>query len=276
MARAHPFKNCASVEEYLGDTQPVFTEVLAVRTFQRLCGERRTKNEQGETSTLDFFYESCVVSALRDVGPALRGSVAITGVCMLLFGVWRDEFLFLPSTLWRESFAMQPGNVTVSVCLFTWLLDAGLTALAFGLLNFGRGDFRLSIYSTRAEREPSPSLWFCDLRGSAFRPLRFVYYFLIFLALFVFQGFVLHTLLAQIFVRRNHYYAILLGVLAVFAGITGLADLCSIGSPWGVGESSRRASQLLSLRGVVFAPLVVWWTLCAVVASWPPSFCEEC
>ena len=58
--------------------------------------------------------------------------------------------------------------------------------------------------------------------------------------------------------------------------ISALGDLCSIGSPWGIQELSHLASILLSFRGLLLVPITVIWSIAAIVASFPPSYCETC
>ena len=86
----------------------------------------------------------------------------------------------------------------------------------------------------------------------------------------------MHTILAHMYNRKNVSFAVLLGLLALMAGLSTMDDLTRIGSPWGIQESSPWASRLLSLRGCWIFPVSVVWLAAAVAASFPPSWCADC
>jgi hypothetical protein len=249
-------------------------ELLAVRLFELLNGGGDPgKDGEGNTSTLNWRHESCLVSFLRDTAPGFRASLTLVGVYMLVLELWFDKFIFFKHAAYIDRWSMQPGNAVVTLFLLLWVFDIALVQLCFYLLNVGRGDLRLSVYSTKAERERERDQLWCM---RALRRTAWVLYAVFFGATFVLQSFVAHTILAQVYVRQNVYYTALLGVTVGITLLTGLSDLCAIGTPWGVGESSRAASALLSFRAIVSVPLVAWWAVTTVFASYPPSFCEEC
>ena len=86
----------------------------------------------------------------------------------------------------------------------------------------------------------------------------------------------MHTILAHMYNRKNVWFAVLLGFLALMAGLSTMDDLTQIGSPWGIQEASPWASRLLSLRGCWIFPVAVVWLAAAVAASFPPSWCADC
>jgi len=271
--RVVAYKNRGEIEEFMGDTQPYLVEVLAVRIFLLLQGNRWTTNEKGNITRIDWTYESCPVTWLRDCGPALRASLLLVGIYMLILEFFFDLRIFFNHEVHIDGWSMIPANITVNTALVLWVFDIGMTCLGFCYLNAGRGDLRLTVYSTKAElRKRLDPLYCMRVIGT----IAWLVYAVLFFAIFVLCAFVMHTVFAQVYFRQNYYFAALLGVLTLTSVLTGLADIVSVGSPWGIGESSRDASALLSFRAIVVVPLVTWFTICSVFASWPPSFCEEC
>ena len=76
--------------------------------------------------------------------------------------------------------------------------------------------------------------------------------------------------------RQHDARAVLLCAQTAMLLVSSLGDACSIGSPWGIQQSSRVASILLSFRSIVLMPVTVIWTIAAIVASFPPSECVTC
>ena len=270
--RVVEFKNRGQIEEFMGDTQPYLAEVLAVRIFLFLQGERFPRN--GETNTtLDWTHEGCAVTWIRDCGPGLRTSTTVVGLYMLVLQYFFDVHLFFKYDTYIEGFSMLPANITIGTTLFLWSFDICFSSLGFFLLNAARGDLRLSVYSTKAIRNTMEDGNACVRLVQA---VAWVWYAVLFAFVFVLGTFTMHTIIVQMYVRENIFFAMLFGLLTLTTLVTALADICAVGSPWGLGASSREASQLLSFRAVVVVPILVWFSICTVFASFPPSFCEEC
>ena len=78
----------------------------------------------------------------------------------------------------------------------------------------------------------------------------------------------------------NHTLRVWFAGLLVFQCVMlvagALGDAIDTGSPWGIQEASRIASVLLGLRLRVLVPVTVIFSVAAIFASWPPSYCAEC
>ena len=83
-------------------------------------------------------------------------------------------------------------------------------------------------------------------------------------------------MLSHIYVKKNVYFAWLLGIKLAMLLMASVDNLTNIGSPWGIQECSKTASVLLSSRALFLVSLTVLWSIAAVEASFPPSCCREC
>tara|TARA_B100000768_G_C11248625_1_gene362981 strand:+ start:300 stop:1100 length:801 start_codon:yes stop_codon:yes gene_type:complete len=255
------YANRASIEKYLGNTQPFLVEILAVRIWQMLNGD----------VSLDWGYQSCSVATLRSIAPGLRVSYVLTGIYIFFLSFFvLEEPLLLKYDLVSPQPTMRFGNVTVAFAMFLWSLD--FATLCYGWLLVARTD-GLQLFGScclcfsppvKRERKNSTNACTDVVLGATF--------FLFFLV----NTLATHTILAHVYSARNVWFAALLGLQTVMVLLASLGDLCSIGSPWGIGARSHMASILLSFRGLFLVPLTVIWSISSIVAAFPPSYCETC
>ena len=242
-----------TMEQYTNVYEPFLVEVMAVRTWQCLNG----------CVSLDWTYENCVVYTIRVVAPAFRISYFLTGVYLIILNYfvlsWPVIFRY---NLFLEQGSMKAGNVTLNVCMLLWALDFTFLAAACAYA-----------YSS-SKRE-----WWWGWALIGYRPhhtLLMIIYWLVFGIVAVVNIISTHTALSHIWHVRNVWFAALLGLQCVMLVVSTLGDAVYIGSPWGVQHSSRLASVLLGLRLRALMPLTVIFTVAAVFASWPPSYCLQC
>lgn len=261
---APQYQNRGKIEDFLGNTQPFLVEVLAVRVMQVLNGG----------VSLDWSYQNCTLATVRSLAPGFRFAYLLTGVYLLLLSTfWLETPLFFRYDLMHSEPSMQFGNTTVGVCMFLWTLDFSILGLGWLLVarasvhrfNDIFGCFPCFAMPTNESNNKHRANLIVDIVCSAF-----------FLCVFALGSLTTHTILAHIYAARNVWFAALLGVQALMLVISSLGDLCSIGSPWGLQHYSHLASILLSFRGLVLVPMTLIWSVAAVVASFPPSFCSTC
>lgn len=265
------YKNHGRIEEYLGDTQPYWVECVAVRCAQWLNG----------SASLDWAYENWIVALVRETGPGFRAGYFLTAVYIVIVSSFVLETpLLLQYDLHHPQEDMRFGNVTLVVAFYLWTLDFGLLTLShYFVRHYGtpsrpgeNGEctpfFRVPTRQLREVREKQPDTAYrATVRGA----------FAVFFTLhFVLGVFATHTILSHMFVKRNVYFAWLLGIKVVMVVMASVDDLTCIGSPWGIQECSKTASVLLSFRALFLVPLTVIWSAAAVAASFPPSYCREC
>lgn len=263
------YQNRGKIEQYLGDTQPFLVEILAVRVMQVLNGH----------VSLDWTYQNCTLATVRSLSPGFRWAYVLTGIYMVLLSLfWLDTPLYFRYDLVHDESTMIFGNTTLGVCMFLWCLDYAV--LAIGWLLVTRA-------GVRDRQGPNGLAWCCCCfmmptegregerlhRANAIVDAVCAVFFL---TVFALGSLTTHTILGHIYAARNVWFAVLLGVQAFMLFISALGDLCSVGSPWGIQEHSHLASILLSFRGLLLVPLTVIWSIAAIVASFPPSYCETC
>jgi hypothetical protein len=263
------YQNRGKIEQYLGDTQPFLVEILAVRVMQVLNGH----------VSLDWTYQNCTLATVRSLSPGFRWAYLLTGVYMVLLSVfWLETPLFFRHDLVHDESTMIFGNTTLGVCMFLWSLDYAVLAMGWLLVaragaHDGQGPnglswccvcFAMPTTGRGGDRQHERNLIVDVVCG------------IFFIIVFALGALTTHTILGHIYAARNVWFAALLGVQALMLFISALGDLCSIGSPWGIQEHSQLASILLSFRGLLLVPLTVIWSIAAVIASFPPSYCETC
>ena len=261
------YKNNGRIEEYLGDTQPYFVEVIAVRFSQWLNG----------SLSLDWSYENWITSLVRETGPGFRVGFIFTAAYIVLFStLFLDTPLLFQYDIHHPNSDMRFGDVTLIVTFYLWTLDFGLLTLSYYLVrHYGtpaqNGEctpfFRVSTRQLREHRAREPKFYTYLVRAL---------FAILFIVHFALGTISLHTILSHMYVKRNVYFAILLCIKMFMAVMASTDDLTNIGSPWGIQESSKTASALLSFRGLFLVPLTVIWSVASIAASFPPSYCEEC
>ena len=240
------YKNHGHIEEYLGDTQPHWVEVVAVRFWQWINGCR----------SLDWTYENWIVALVRETGPGFRlGFFCSAFYIVVVTSIVLETPLVFEFDVHHLASDMRFGNVTVAVAFYLWTLDFGIVALSYYLCRHYGSPARPG-----AHGECTP-----------FFRVAVVFSLYFFLAVFS-----IHTVLSHMYIRRNTEFAWLLVILLVTTFFSSVDDLTQIGSPWGIQEASKTASVLLSFRGLFLVPLTIVWSVAAIVASFPPSSCVEC
>lgn len=265
------YKNHGRIEEYLGDTQPYSVEVSAVRVAQWL----------NDCATLDWGYESTITTILRETGPGFRLGFFFTSVYIVIISTLTLETpLLFQYDIHHPQDDMRFGNVTLVVAFYLWTLDFGILAFSYYLVrHYGtpsrpgeNGEctpfFRVPTRQLRETREQTPDTCYVVLMRAVFA--------VFFTAHFALATLSMHTILSHMYVKQNVFFAWLLGIKAVMAFMASVDDLTHIGSPWGIQECSKTASALLSFRGMFLIPLTIIWSIAAVAASFPPSYCKEC
>ena len=253
-ARTQKYQNTPNaMEKYTNVYEPFLVEVMAVRTWQCLNG----------CTSLDWTHENCLVYTIRVLAPAFRISYLLTGIYLIIinhfFLSWPVIFRY---NLFLEQGSMKPGNVTLNVCMILWALDFAFLAVA------------CAYAWSNAKRD-----WWWGWSLIGFRPhdtlLLLIY--ILFFTLFAVVGIIsTHTALSHMWHVRNVWFAALLGLQCVMLVVSSLGDAVEIGSPWGTQHTSRISSVLLSLRLRVLVPVTVIFSIAAVFASWPPSYCLQC
>lgn len=263
------YKNRGSLAEYLGDSQPLLLEKVAVRVVQTLNG----------CLSLDWEYENSILILIRETGLGFRLSYFVTNVSVVLSTLYLDVPLLGQHKLDRAGRDFLFGDFAVNVCFFFFCVDAAVLALAYFLIRWegcharpGQvGEcvpfYRLPMRQLREFRSAPVTSYTWLMRW-----IFFVYYVCYFLAAVL----SLHTVLSHMYVASNGWFALLLLLINVSVVMTALFDLSLIGSPWGVQEASRTASWLVCLRGIVLVPLTVIWSATSVVAAFPPAYCVRC
>lgn len=233
--------------------EPWLVEVMAVRAWQCLNGH----------TSLDWNHENCAVGTIRTTAPALRLSYFLTGLYLLALSWFvLDNPIVFRYDLFAASDDKQAGDVTVGVCFFLWALDFFSLAVAYFLV-----------------RLESKGGWLCFSAVTGYRPRKCtvaIPYGLFFFLVAAVGIISTHTILAHIWQKKNPWFVALLLIQCVMVVIGALGDMVDTGSPWGIQEASRIASTLLGFRGFVIVPMTVIWSLAAIAASFPPSWCETC
>ena len=258
------YRNRGNIEEFLGNAQPFLVEVLAVRVMQALNGH----------ASLDWTYQNCTLATVRSVSPGMRWAYILTGLYIVLLSFfWLDTPLLFRYGLVSDESTMRFGNSTLAVCMFLWSLDYAILCLGWYLVSRvgTRGAnilercclcFTVTSEGGRHRR-----------RASGVVSLLFAVFFLL---VFAIGCFATHTILGHIYNAQNVWFVYLLAVQGLMLLVSSLGDLANVGTPWGIQESSRVASILLSFRGLLLVPLTLIWSIASVIASFPPSHCVEC
>jgi hypothetical protein len=248
------YTNKASrIEKNTGTEEPYLVELMAVRTWQCLNG----------CVSLDWNYENCLVGTIRTVAPAFRLAYFLTGVYLIIQSLF---FLEWPLVFRYDTFTSNrgrsPGNFTMNICMMLWALDFVFLAAAYHYVRLN-----------------SKGGWECFSSVTGYRPARWVagaLYALFFIAAAIIGIISTHTILSHMWHTRNVWFAGLLVFQCVMLVAGALGDAIDTGSPWGIQEASRVASVLLGLRLRVLVPVTVIFSVAAIFASWPPSYCAEC
>lgn len=258
------YKNSGSLAEFLGNEQPLFLEVVAVRLWQTLNG----------CETLDWRYENSILVLIRELGLGLRWGFFLSNASILISSFYLEEPIVGQFNLSKSNYGYQFGNLTIVICWLLWCFCAALIALAYLLIGIEgtrakiESDwacapfYRVPTRQLREYRQDKPMT--CYIGTSNF--LLTVYYVLYFCAACVAS----HTVLSHMYSQQNQWFAALLIVNVVLLLLTSLFDLSLIGSPWGVQEASRTASLLVCVRGLIFVPMTAIWSAAAIYAAFPP------
>ena len=263
------YRNRGRLDEYLGDTQPHYFEVLAVRVTGWLNGRQ----------SLDWSYETCIVATVRELGPGLRLANFLTAFyVVVLASTVLDVPLVGQHVILRHDRDATFGNVTMNIAFCIWVLAHALLSIGFWLIRYGNRAMSAADDCTPFYRLPVRKLW--EERsthpGTLYESLSNAIMFAFYLIYFVLASLCTHTIMAHLYVERNPWFAALLLLQAVMVGVAGLDDLSQIGSPFGIQEASKTASIVLCARGLIVVPLVLIWSVGAVYAAFPPWECVEC
>tara|TARA_B100000780_G_C21066131_1_gene428698 strand:- start:129 stop:1070 length:942 start_codon:yes stop_codon:yes gene_type:complete len=257
------YKNRGNIEDFLGNTQPFLVEVLAVRIMQTLNGN----------VSLDWAYQNCTLATVRSLAPGFRWAYILTGIYIALLSLfWLETPLLFRYDLVSPQPTMRFGNTTLGVCMFLWCLDYAILSTGWYLV-------------ARVGSEGSNVLDRCCLCFSTTTEdkdkqktnvLISMVYALFFFAVFVIGCLATHTILGHVYSAKNVWFVYLLAAQAFMLFVSSLGDLCNVGSPWGIQQSSHIASIILSFRGLFLMPLTIIWSIASVIASFPPSYCATC
>ena len=265
------YENHSTLDKYLGDKAPFWLEVVAVRVAQWFNG----------CYSLDWCHENWVTTAVRETAPGFRIGCFFTYLTIVVFSsYYLDEPLLLQRELNREGFDMSSANLTLRVTFWLWSWDQALLCLAYCLCRWHGtpprpGDdgeltpfYRITTRRLREHRK--------DVAITGYQAFMFVCSGIFYASYFVLAGLSFHTVLSQMYVPKNGWFAAMLVMLMVISLLASMDDLSQIGSPWGIQESSKVASFLISLRALFVHPIVLWWSVCSILATFPPSVCKTC
>lgn len=272
------YENCSrDVSRYLGTTQPSFSEVCAVRFALWLNGNL----------SMDWTYESCTTTIVRELGPGLRFGYLITSLYIVIIStLYSSNPLIFQYSLTHAETDMRFGNFTVAIAFYIWALDLAIVAVAQFLSrrSTAMSDdpciahftpfHRPMMYYLREERPALASRQ--TQRAKCFQNASIAVISGVYLAFYILGVLSMHTILAHMYNRKNVWFAALLGLTALMDCVSTADDLTQIGSPWGVQEASPWASRLLAIRGCWIFPVSIVWLAAAVAASFPPSYCIDC
>ena len=266
------------LKDFLGDSQPSGAEAAAVAFHMWINGCR----------SFDWCYESGIVTFVREVGPGFRFASFLTSFYVVIIAtLYAERPLLIEFDIHSPSTDMRFGDFTVCVAFYLWGIDLAIVALSYALCRIqgtraqprpvSAGDitpfFRVVTYELREERE-------AERRKNGGRsPWQMLVLFctcLFYLTFYVLGVLCMHTILSHMYMRRNVWFAVLLGLVVLMGAISSIDDLTHIGSPWGIQECSKSASMMLSIRGCWLYWITVIWTAAAVAASFPPSQCVDC
>ena len=272
------YRNCGSnVSEYLGDTQPAFFELCAVE-FQRWIGN----------PSLDWTYESCFTTFLRETGPGFRFAQFLTSLYIVVAStIYLDRPLIFVYNLEHPNTDMRLGNFVVNLAFYLWCLDLLIVSFSYFLCRVygtrpycsNAGEltpfFRIATYQLREERE-AEQFRAAGNGQTAWQFFVTTTFFFFYLAYFILGAIAMHTVLGHVFIAKNVWFAVLLGIISLMAAISSMDDLTQIGSPWGIQECNKLASVLLSCRSIWILPPNLLLFIAATMASFPPSWCRDC
>ena len=272
------YENCSrDVSRYLGTTQPTYSEVCAVSFSTWLNGSR----------SLDWTYESGVTTLVRELGPGLRFAHLLTSLYIVVIATFflGRPLLFEFDIVHKES-DMRFGNFTIAVAFYLWAFDLAIVAIAHLLSRRGSSMsddnvvalltpfYRPMVYYLREEQPLRIAKQTSTDR--LVHSVTMLVAAVVYVSFYVLGVLSMHTILAHMYNRKNVWFAVLLGILALMGGLSTMDDLTQIGSPWGIQEASPWASRLLAIRGCWIFPVSVVWLAAAVAASFPPSWCADC
>ena len=272
------YENCArDPSRYLGNSQATFSELCALSFSHWLNGNR----------SYDWTHESCTTRLVRELGPGLRFAHLLTSLYIVVVSsLFLSRPLLFEYDIVHKETDMRFGNFTVAVAFYLWAIDLAIVAIGYFLSRYGismskDGAFahftpfyRPITYYLREERRVLAHRQSHVQKWTESTSI--VVAAIVYLSFYVLGVLSMHTILAHMYNRKNVWFAVLLGVLVLMAGLSTVDDLTQIGSPWGIQEDSPWASRLLSIRGCWIFPISVVWMAAAVAASFPPSWCADC
>ena len=263
------YKNKGQVWEYLRDLEPTWVENWGVKFARCMNG----------CGPLDWNYESFFTMLLRALGPGFRASQFLTNLAVVVFSTFMLDLplLFEVDTL-RSEDDMRFANVTVNICFYLIAIDYALISIAHFLVRYHSTPKTCSMSILPFLRVPTviPREQRNAKQANTFQIVMRGVYGFVFTANFFLGVFATHTILAHVYAQRNPYFAVILLVQTFLAVLSAFEDVTHIGSPWGLQESSKIASVLVSARAICLTPYTFFWSIFAVVASFPPSWCTEC
>lgn len=263
------YRNRGRLDEYLGDTQAHYLEILTVEWVNVLTGKK----------TLDWSYEPCSVAVVRELGPGLRVSNFLTAFyIVVLSSCYLDTPLVGQHVMLRDERDAQFGNGTLNVTFVFWLVSHALLVVGFWLIRSDNPAISAGDDCTPFYRLPVRELWevrvnrqrtfYSDFSGGVMTVLYFCY--------FVLASLATHTVLAHMYVERNPWFAALLLLQVLFTLVASFDDATQIGGPYGIQEASKTASIVLCARFWIIIPLLTIWSVGSVFAAFPPYNCIEC
>lgn len=199
-------------------------------------------------------HENCAIHTIRVLAPAFRVSCFLTGVYLIFL----NQFVLSRSLIFRynlflDNASMEPGRLTLNICMFLWGLDFTFLATAYA--------FAWS--SSTAE-------WWWGWSFIGFRPhhvLLVLLYGLVFAAVAAVGIVSTHTALSHVWHVRNVWFAALLLLQCVMLVVSSLGDALDVGSLRGAQRTSRVSSALFSIRLRALVPLTVIFSVASVFAS---------
>ena len=242
------YRNAGNIDEYLGDTQPYFVEVVAVRFSQWLGGDY----------SLDWTYEPCIIALLRETAPGYRlGSFFI--YCYVALGsAWFLErpLPFEFDITNHPNSGMQFGDGVLIVTMYLWTLDLLLLSLSHFLIRYHGAAahcgedaccvpfLRAPVRQLREIREQK--------RMTGYTYILRLGYALFFASYFVFGTVSIHTVLGNMYITGNVPFAWLLVLKSIMMAMASTADLTDIGSPYAHTRPRLPPLCLLFTRACAF------------------------
>lgn len=266
------YRNRGRLDEYLGDPQAHFLEILDVSFISWLNGYQ----------SLDWSYEGCVVAIVRELGPGLRVANFLTAFYVVVLASFPDVLSEVPlvgqHVMLRDERDAVFGNYTLNFTFVLWLVAHATLCIGFMLIRLSNHAYTAADDCTPFYRLPVRELFETRVNRpqTVYAGVSNVVMAVLYGAYFILASLTTHTVLAHMYVERNPWFAALLLMQVVFTVVAALDDVSQVGGPYGIQEASKTAAILLSLRFWVLLPPLVIWSVGSVFAAFPPWECAEC